>query len=118
MPKAQHWWLSAAFKPYHPRCGAHARSTGMPCKAKAMNNGKCRNHGGMSTGPKTEQGKSAIKQALKERMSGLQGQRAREGYRRWLESGGREVIAKSTALRHWKRNPLWIHFGIIPLRLR
>jgi len=118
MPKAQPWWLSASSKPSHPRCGAHARSTGMPCKAKAMNNGKCRNHGGMSTGPRTEQGKSAIKQALKERMSGLQGQRAREGYRRWLESGGRELIAKSTALRHWKRNPLWIHFGIIPLRLR
>ncbi len=60
----------------------------------------------------------AIKQALKERMSGMQGQRAREGYRRWLESGGRELIAKSTALRHWKRNPLWIHFGIIPVHLR
>jgi hypothetical protein len=90
----------------------------MPCKAKAMNNGKCRNHGGMSTGPRTEQGKSAIKQALKERMSGLQGQRAREGYRRWLEAGGREYLAKSTALRHWKRNPLWIYFGIIPIHLR
>ena len=33
------------------RCGAHARSTGKPCVAKAMLNGRCKNHGGMSTGP-------------------------------------------------------------------
>ena len=39
------------------RCGAYARSTGLPCKAKALPNGKCRNHGGLSTGPKTPEGK-------------------------------------------------------------
>jgi len=83
-----------------------------------MGNGKCRNHGGMSTGAKTEAGKAAIRLALKERMSGAQGQKAREGFRRWLESGGREHLARTVALRHWRRNPLLIHFGIIPAKLK
>lgn len=29
-----------------PRCGAHARTTGQPCRSPAMKNGKCRMHGG------------------------------------------------------------------------
>ena len=33
-----------------PRCGAKTRS-GTPCKAPAMRNGRCRLHGGKSTGP-------------------------------------------------------------------
>jgi len=33
-----------------PRCGAKTRS-GTPCKAPAMANGRCRMHGGKSTGP-------------------------------------------------------------------
>jgi len=37
-------------------CGAHAKSTGKPCQAKAMANGRCRIHGGMSTGPRTPAG--------------------------------------------------------------
>lgn len=117
--KDSRWWLShTGGKPPSPRCGAHARSTGEPCKAKAMENGKCRIHGGLSTGAKTEEGKAAIRQALTHRMRGLQGQKAREGFRRWLESGGREHLARSTALRYWKRNPLWIHYGIIPAHLK
>ncbi len=39
------------------RCGAHARTTGCPCRAKALANGRCKNHGGLSTGPKTAEGK-------------------------------------------------------------
>jgi len=31
-------------------CGAHARSTGMPCQKPPMANGRCRLHGGLSTG--------------------------------------------------------------------
>ncbi|MFT3820467.1 MAG: HGGxSTG domain-containing protein [Rubrivivax sp.] len=31
-----------------PRCGAHARTTGKPCKGPAMKNGRCRMHGGKS----------------------------------------------------------------------
>lgn len=34
-----------------PRCGAHARSTGEPCRAPAMANGRCKFHGGKSPGP-------------------------------------------------------------------
>jgi hypothetical protein len=42
-----------------PRCGAHAR-TGNPCRQPAMPNGKCRLHGGRSTGPRTEAGRAAL----------------------------------------------------------
>jgi hypothetical protein len=33
------------------RCGAHCRTTGQPCQQAAMPNGRCRMHGGRSTGP-------------------------------------------------------------------
>jgi hypothetical protein len=33
-----------------PRCGAHSRRTGRPCKGFAMANGRCRMHGGNSRG--------------------------------------------------------------------
>jgi len=33
-------------------CGAHARSTGQPCKRFAGKNGRCKLHGGRSTGAK------------------------------------------------------------------
>ena len=38
-------------------CGAKAKSTGKPCLAKALANGRCKLHGGMSTGPRTDEGK-------------------------------------------------------------
>lgn len=34
----------------HPRCGAHARTTGQPCRCPAMANGRCKLHGGKSLG--------------------------------------------------------------------
>ena len=34
-----------------PLCGAYSRRTGKPCRQPAMKNGKCRLHGGKSTGP-------------------------------------------------------------------
>ena len=39
------------------RCGAHAKSTGKPCMAKAGPNGRCRVHGS-SRGPTTPEGKA------------------------------------------------------------
>jgi len=39
-----------------PRCGAKRRSTGCACRAPAMTNGRCRFHGGKSTGPRTPEG--------------------------------------------------------------
>ena len=38
-----------------PRCGAKNRA-GCPCRAPAMPNGRCRLHGGKSTGPRTPKG--------------------------------------------------------------
>lgn len=40
-----------------PRCGAKNRR-GVPCTAFAMKNGRCRFHGGLSTGPRTPEGKA------------------------------------------------------------
>ena len=36
--------------PMQARCGAHCRSTGNPCLNFPMPNGRCRMHGGKSTG--------------------------------------------------------------------
>ena len=33
-----------------PKCLAYARTTGEPCKNASMKNGRCRMHGGKSTG--------------------------------------------------------------------
>ena len=38
------------------RCGAKTRR-GTSCQCKALSNGRCKLHGGKSTGPRTEEGK-------------------------------------------------------------
>lgn len=48
------------------RCGARTRR-GDPCQRKALANGKCRNHGGCSTGPRTELGRNRISEAQRRR---------------------------------------------------
>jgi hypothetical protein len=45
------------------RCGAKTRR-GSSCRCPAMANGRCRLHGGLSTGPKTAQGIERIRQAV------------------------------------------------------
>ena len=45
-----------------PRCGAKTRK-GTPCRSAAMKNGRCRMHGGMSTGAKTAEGIERIRVA-------------------------------------------------------
>ena len=45
-----------------PRCGAKTRK-GTPCKGPAMRNGRCRMHGGKSTGPRTPGGLAKSKKA-------------------------------------------------------
>jgi hypothetical protein len=45
------------------RCGAKNRR-GAPCRCPAMPNGRCRLHGGLSTGPKTPAGVERIRQAV------------------------------------------------------
>jgi len=45
-------------------CGAKARTNAyQPCRQPAMANGRCRLHGGKSSGAKTEEGKKYIKVA-------------------------------------------------------
>jgi hypothetical protein len=88
-------------------CGAYARSTGEPCKAKALPNGRCKNHGGMNTGPKTPEGREAIAEATSQRMASGQRKRVLEGYYAWLESGGREMLSRLAKARErrkrWRR---------------
>lgn len=85
------------------KCGAHARSTGNPCQAKAMTNGKCKNHGGMSTGPKTQEGRDAIAQATRQRMTSGGRMRALEGFYRWLEGGGALTLSRLAKAREFKK---------------
>lgn len=52
-------------RPYE-LCGAKTRK-GTPCKALALRNGRCKFHGGMSTGPKTPEGKARALANLRNR---------------------------------------------------
>ncbi len=45
-----------------PRCGARTRA-GKPCQSPAMGNGRCRMHGGASTGPRTAAGLASLRAA-------------------------------------------------------
>ena len=45
-----------------PRCGAKTRR-GSSCMSPAMKNGRCRMHGGKSTGPKTPEGLERARKA-------------------------------------------------------
>jgi hypothetical protein len=45
-----------------PRCGARTRCGGS-CRQPAMANGRCRMHGGMSTGPRTTEGRERCRRA-------------------------------------------------------
>jgi hypothetical protein len=49
------------------RCGAWARSGGRPGQAPAMPNGRCKLHGSLSSGPKTEEGRERLRAALRQR---------------------------------------------------
>jgi hypothetical protein len=60
----EHGW-QAALRLAHAvaRCGARGKRTGQPCQGPAMANGRCRVHGGKSTGPKTPEGAERARQA-------------------------------------------------------
>ena len=63
-----------------PRCGAKKRRKKTPCGSPAMTNGRCRIHGGLSTGPKTVEGIENIRKAQTKH-----GQRSAEAVRRRKE---------------------------------
>jgi hypothetical protein len=83
---------------YRAVCGAFARSTGESCKALALTNGRCKNHGGLSTGPKTKEGKLAIAQATRIRLAAGQSKKALEGFYRWLDERGRRTQLRQRGL--------------------
>ena len=70
------WWSSLKWE--RPRCGARCRN-GSSCKAppvwdKRLDrpvNGRCRMHGGLSTGPKTEEGRWRIAESNRTRSANL-----------------------------------------------
>lgn len=76
-----------------PRCGAKCRD-GHPCQAPAVwdkmmdrsRNGRCKLHGGKSTGPRTPEGKARIAIAQRER------------WQEWRKS--KERLALQLLLRH------------------
>jgi hypothetical protein len=80
-------------------CDAYARSTGEPCKALALANGKCKCHGGLSTGPRSIEGRKAIGEALRLRMASGQQERALAGFYRWLDAGGRTALSVRARVR-------------------
>lgn len=50
--------MKSAIKPPRPICGAMNRR-GLPCQCKLLLRGRrCKFHGGMSTGPRTPEGKA------------------------------------------------------------
>ena len=85
------------------KCGAHARSTGAGCKAPAMANGRCRRHGGLSSGPKTLAGRQAVSAATRKRMVGGQCEQALAGFFVWLEAGGRGYLTRTAQARESRR---------------
>lgn len=61
-----------------PRCGAKTRQGGS-CRQPAMQNGRCRLHGGKSTGPRTAEGLERLRAARTKHGSyGIEGKRIRD----------------------------------------
>ena len=83
-------------------CNAYSRSTKRSCIAKALSNGRCRNHGGLSTGAKTSEGKKRIAEATRKRMINGQKYKAKEGFKRWIAAGGRDFLSQTMIVR-WRR---------------
>lgn len=54
-----------------PRCGATRKQDGGICQAPALRNGRCKLHGGKSTGPKTAEGRARIAAAQRARWQRL-----------------------------------------------
>lgn len=48
----------------NPTCGAKTKGSGNPCKRYPCKNGRCRLHGGKSTGPRTMEGKERHAKAI------------------------------------------------------
>ncbi len=66
MPKGIPTPITHLSKREQPLCGGRTRR-GSHCQRRALDNGRCRNHGGLSTGPKTAEGRQRISEAQRKR---------------------------------------------------
>ena len=81
-----------------PRCGARTRK-GTPCQRPAYShNGRCRLHGGSSTGPRTEEGLARLI-ASKIKHGRFTKEKRAEAKRRAEQ--GREMRAELTEIENW-----------------
>jgi hypothetical protein len=86
-------------------CGARTRA-GHPCQRKGLGKGgRCRNHGGMSTGPRTPEGRARLSALLKarwalSRASALQEAKSKVEKNRNASS---QVVARSPTAKHGGR---------------
>jgi len=62
MHRLPDWRTTLPLAQSAPRCGAKTRA-GKLCQSPAMANGRCRMHGGASTGPRTAEGLARIAKA-------------------------------------------------------
>jgi len=63
-------WLGSRPRSVRPLCGARTRK-GMPCQARSTEqNNRCRLHGGLSSGPKTAEGRARICESNRRRAGG------------------------------------------------
>jgi hypothetical protein len=79
------------------RCGAWARSRKHVCRGWAMPNGRCRHHGGKSTGPRTPEGKAKVGAASAREWRAWRAERGLPADWRWVDSrrrGGRQTAAQ------------------------
>jgi hypothetical protein len=77
-----------------PRCGAKNRR-GTPCRCPAMPNGRCRLHGGLSTGARTPEGIERIRRAVTKHGRYSKQARAERQHYRMLFRHCRETLAKT-----------------------
>ena len=93
--RCPHGWLKYGNAPYDirnvKRCGARNRRGGA-CGSPAMANGRCRLHGGLSTGPKTEEGVERIRRASDEAWAVFSGGNRRAQRFREMFKKCREVV--------------------------
>ena len=75
------------------RCGAKTRR-GTPCQGPAMPNGRCKLHGGLSTGPKTTEGIERIRRAVTKHGRHTQAAKAERRYCRGLLKNCRAALAE------------------------
>jgi hypothetical protein len=82
-----------------PRCGAKTRR-GSPCRCPAMKNGRCRLHGGLSTGPRTAEGIERIRRAVTKHGRYTAAAKAERRRFRLFVKHARETIRELAAAQH------------------